>query len=108
MVVGCRHVVGDGDGAFGDDAMGDDAKDGHDGADDNGDHSGGNDVDGDERDLLLVVGSPNFDLYIAPTASGSVVSKKRPWPLGHRRERWWVSNPHSESHRQGLPRQCRS
>ena len=63
MVVGCRHVVEGGDGAFCDDAMGDDAKDGHDGADDKGDHSGGNDVDGDERDLLLVVGSPNFDLY---------------------------------------------
>ena len=36
MVVGCRHVVEDGHGAFGDDAMGDDAKDGRDGADDEG------------------------------------------------------------------------
>jgi len=51
------NVVEDGDGAFGDDSMGDDAKDGRDGADDEGDHSVGNDVDGDERDLLLVVGS---------------------------------------------------
>ena len=87
--------------------MGDDARDGRDGADDEGGHSSGNDVDGDERDLLLVVGSPNFDLYIAQHREVSSVRRDL-GHLGTEGKGWWVSNPHSESHRQGLPRQCRS